>query len=252
MTIGNEQDLQGMRCAGRVVATVLQEMLLRAKPGVTPRELDQFAAQRLRSFGATSAPRSAYDFPGATCISVNDTVAHGVPDDRAFTQGDLVNIDVSAELDGYWADNGASVVVGKASSAQRHLLDHAREARDRAIAAIRPGTGFNQVGRIFGITARRGRYRVIRNLCSHGIGRSLHEEPRELSPVPNRGEQRRFHEGQVLAIEPFMTTGRGWVRVGSDGWSLHEEAGAMSAQFEHTIVVRADGPEILTLPEVAG
>lgn len=248
MTIENEDDLEGMRRISQIVATVLRDMLAHAQPGMSTAELDAFGAQRLQDFDATSAPRSTYDFPGSTCISVNRAVAHGVPGDEVLQEGDMLNVDVSAELDGFWADNGASTVVGEPNADQQRLLDHTREARDRAISVIAPGVSFNQVARVFGAVAKRGRYSLIQNLCSHGIGRSLHEPPRELSPIVNRRERRTFHEGQTIAIEPFLTTGRGWVTTADDGWTLLEDPGAISAQFEHTIVVTADGAEVLTVP----
>lgn len=248
MTIDEDAELEAMRSIGAIVATVLRDMLERAEPGMTTAELDAFGAQRLDELGAISAPRFTYDFPGATCISVNDSVAHGIPGDYLLAEGDLLNVDVSGGKDGFWADNGASKLIGDGDPQKEKLLAYTLEARDRAIEAIKPGVRFNQVAQIFASVAKRGGYRIIENLCSHGIGRSLHEPPREISPVPVRRDRRRFEEGQVIAIEPFLTTGRGWVKEASDGWTLCEEPGAISAQFEHTIVIWNDGAEILTNP----
>lgn len=248
MTIEQEDELVAMRAIGQIVATVLRDMLDHAEPGMTTAELDAFGARRLEELGAVSAPQFTYDFPGATCISVNDGVAHGIPGDYVLADGDLLNVDVSAGKDGFWADNGASRIVGEGTAQQQKLLEYTLEARDRAIEAIRPGVKFNQVAAIFSSVAKRGGFKLIENLCSHGIGRSLHEPPREISPVPVRRDRRRFTKGQVIAIEPFLTTGRGWVKEASDGWTLREEPGAISAQFEHTIVVWDDGAEILTIP----
>lgn len=248
MTIKTPEELEAMRRIAEIVATVLHRMIDAAEVGMTTRELDDLGATWLAEFGAVSAPIETYDFPGATCISVNRAVAHGVPGPQKLLEGDMVNVDVSAGLDGFWADNGASFVMGEPDPVQRRLLDAALEARDRAIQAIKPGVPYNTLGRIFAATAKRNRLNVIENLCSHGIGRSLHEPPRQLDPVPRRKERRKFTEGQVLAIEPFMTTGKGWVDEGPDGWTLYEVEGALSAQFEHTIVVTADGGEVLTNP----
>ena len=247
MTIENDEELEAMRRAGQVVATVLREMLDGVRPGVTPAELDRLGARRLAELGAVSAPQAMYRFPAATCIGVNEDIAHGIPSRVPLQAGQLVNIDVSACVDGYYADNGASTTVGEPTAAQRRLLEATRQARDLAIAAIRPGVSFNRVARIFTSVARRHRLRVIANLCSHGIGRSLHESPAEVSPVPSRGERRVFETGQVVALEPFLTTGRGWVEEAGDGWTLRETAGSLSAQFEHTIVVWEDGAEVLTV-----
>lgn len=248
MTVQDEEELTGMRHAGRVVATVLADMLAAMRPGMTTRELDAIGARRLAELGGTSAPMATYEFPGATCISVNEGVAHGVPSMRVIRDGDMVNVDVSAVVKGWWADNGGSAVVGEATEEQARVLAAAREARDRAIAAIAPGVPFNRVGRIFEMVARQYGVNLVRNLCSHGIGRALHEAPRELYPYYRRAERRVFEEGQVIALEPFMTTGRGWVDEGEDGWTLYGSPGSVSAQFEHTIVVTASGTEILTLP----
>ena len=246
MTVESDEQLEGLRAVGRAVAVTLRDMIDYVRPGITTAELDAFGARRLEELGAVSAPRSTYGFPGATCISVNEGVAHGVPGLRVLCEGDVVNIDVSAELGGYWADNGATTVVGEPSAKQRRLLEATRAARDHAIAAIRPGVSFNVVGQIFELHARRARFTVIKNLCSHGIGLALHEEPSELTGYPRRGERRRFHEGQVLAIEPFFTTGRDYVVEGADEWTLYNVKDSISAQFEHTIIVRNDGPEVLT------
>lgn len=248
MTIENEEDLIGMRRAGCVVATVLADMLEHMAVGMTTAELDAFGAKRLTELGGRSAPQATYDFPGATCISVNEGVAHGIPGDYVLCDGDMVNVDVSAEVDGWWADNGGSGVIGTARTAeQAKLLEAAREARDRAIASIAPGVPYSRVGRIFEMVAKQYGFNLVRNLCSHGIGRSLHESPRELYPYFRRAERRRFQLGQVIALEPFMTTGRGWVDEADDGWTLLGSPGSMSAQFEHTIVVTEDGAEVLTV-----
>lgn len=247
MTIESAEELAGMRNAGRVVATVLKEMIEAVEPGMTTAELDAFGATRLAAMGGHSAPIQTYNFPGATCISVNEGVAHGVPGELVIQPGDMVNIDVSAEVDGWWADNGGSTVVGEPTNEQARLLKATREARDRAIAAIRPGVPFSTVGRIFEMVAKQYDFNLVRNLCSHGIGRALHEPPRELYPYYRRMERRKFELGQVIALEPFMTTGRGWVDEGDDGWTLFGSPGSISAQFEHTIVVNNDGAEILTV-----
>ncbi len=247
MTLENEEELEAMRRAGMVVATVLAEMLDAVRPGMTTLELDDFGAQRLAHYGGLSAPRETYDFPGSTCISINEGVAHGVPGERIIQVGDMVNVDVSAVVDGWWADNGGSRAVGEPTAQQSELLHATRDARDRAIAAIGPGVPFSRIGRIFELVARQSGFNLVRNLCSHGIGRALHENPRELYPYYRRSERRRFELGQVIALEPFMTTGRGWVDEAEDGWTLLGSPGSISAQFEHTIVVTADGTEILTV-----
>ncbi len=248
MTIENEEDLVALRKVGHAVAATLAAMTDAVRPGITTAELDAMGGELLASFGAQSAPKKVYDFPGFTCISVNEAVAHGVPGDQVLQEGDMVNIDVSAELGGFWADNGGTTVVGEPSPLQARLLEATLEARDRALEAIKPGASFNVVGRIFQQQARRARFGQVKNLCSHGIGRSLHQKPREIYGYPRRRERRRFTEGLVVAIEPFLTTGGEYVEEGADGWTLYNTPGSISAQFEHTVVVTSDGVEILTLP----
>ncbi len=245
MTIEHQGELEGLRRAGALVASVLASMCEAAAPGSRSRDLDAFGADLLRDAGARSAPQLTYGFPGATCISIGRVVAHGIPDDTVLRDGDLVNIDVSAELDGWFADTGASFVVGQATPAQRRLLDATREARDTAIAQLRAGGRLNGIGRSIETVASRRGFRVIRNLGSHGVGRALHEEPGQIPGHHVAGDMRRLHEGQVITIEPFLSTHCNQVDEAADGWSLSCRRG-YGAQFEHTVVVTGGAPIVLT------
>lgn len=245
MTIEHQGELEGLRRVGALVASILDSMREAAVPGVRSRELDAFGAERMRRAGARSAPQLSYGFPGATCISIDRVVAHGIPDDTVLRDGDLVNIDVSAELDGFFADTGASFVVGPATPRQQRLIDATREARDAAIAQLRAGGRLNGIGRnIETVAARRG-FRVIRNLGSHGVGRALHEEPGRIPGHYVPGDTRRLHEGLVITVEPFLSTHCSQVDEADDGWSLSCRRGH-GAQFEHTVVVTAGAPIVLT------
>jgi len=245
MTIENHDDVVALQRIGRIVSSVLHQMLDAAEPGMTTRELDALGARLLDRHGARSAPKLTYDFPGATCISINAVAAHGIPDGSVLRDGDLVNIDVSAELDGYFADTGGSFVVGTASEAQQRLLDATREARDAAIAQLRAGNLINSIGRtVEGIAARRG-FRVIRNLGSHGVGRSLHEAPGSIPGYYDPRDTRRLHDGMVITIEPFLATHCTQVDEGDDGWAMRCRRG-YAAQFEHTVVVTHGAPIIVT------
>ncbi|HEX5095529.1 MAG TPA: type I methionyl aminopeptidase, partial [Acidimicrobiia bacterium] len=196
--------------------------------------------------GARSAPRLAYDFPGNTCISVNDALAHGIPSAAVvLREGDLVNVDVSAELDGFWADTGASAAVGEVSARHRTLLDVTRVARDEAIATVRAGARVGVVGRAVERRAKRHGFRVIRNIGGHGVGRYIHEEPHVANHF-DPSARTVLHEGLVLAIEPFLTTGATQVIEDADGWTLRTPDGSRGAQFEHTVVVTRGAPIILT------
>ena len=245
MTIQNLEELEGLKRVGALVAAVLSSMRDAAADGVSALDLDALGAGMLHAAGARSAPQLTYDFPGATCISVNRVVAHGIPDATVLRDGDLVNIDVSAELDGFFADTGASFVVGPASDSQRRLLDATREARDSAIAQLRAGELINGIGRtIEAIAARRG-FRVIRNLQSHGVGRALHEAPGSIPGYHDPRDRRRLHEGMVITVEPFLATHSTRTATLDDGWSLVCPKG-FGAQFEHTVVVTHGEPIIVT------
>lgn len=252
MTIEGDTDVIGLKAAGRVVANCLVHLQRVAEPGMTTREVDALAADYLARHGAQSAPMKTYDFPGATCISVNEEVAHGVPGDRVIRTGDLVNIDVSAHLDGYVGDTGGSFVVGApATDLQDRLMAAARRARDEAILTVRAGRELRWIGRTVERVARESGFAIIRNLGSHGVGRRLHEEPSFIPGFEDPRDGRRFHAGMVITVEPFLTTGKSMVREGRDGWTLLNRPGSLSAQYEHTLIVTDGEPIITTLPDAA-
>ncbi len=249
MTIDSEEDIQGLRAIGRIVARCIAHMSQQLQAGMTTEELDAFGAQFLEKHGAQSAPQSCYNFPGATCISVNEEVAHGIPGGRVLQKGDMVNIDVSAERDGYFADAGATFVVGEATDAQQHLLHTGKQALQKALRHARANRPIRQVGRTMERVAQQAGFQVVRNLCSHGVGRSLHEYPELIPGYDDIHEQRNFHDGLVITLEPFVTTGDTWVKQASDGWTLYNTPGSLTAQFEHTLVIRHRAqPLIMTLP----
>ncbi len=245
VTVETDEDLVGLQLVGRAVAAARDAMLAAVQPGVTTADLDAVGRDVLRAHGARSAPRTV-GFPADTCVSLNDVVAHGIPSatDR-LTEGDLVNVDVSAELDGYWADTGASAPVGQVSPTAARLVAVARAAQRDAMAAARAGRPLRHVGRAVERRARRSGFTVIANLCGHGVGRGLHEAP-SVSSIEVRGDKTVLWEGLVLAIEPFLATGATWVDEDDDGWSLRTPDGSLAAQFEHTVVVTAGHPLVLT------
>jgi methionyl aminopeptidase len=245
MTIDNLEELDALIRAGRVVAEARQEMVQAVTPGTTTGELDAVGREVFRRHGARSAPRVTYRFPGTTCISVNDEAAHGVPSlRRQLRDGDLVNLDVSAELDGYFSDTGVSVAVGEVSPVATRLLEATKLAQRDAMNAAQPGARLRDLGRAVQRRARLHGFRVITNLNGHGIGRGLHEAPSV--PSVDDGQRMVLREGLVLAIEPFLSVSADHVIDDADGWTLRTADGSLVAQFEHSIVVTADGPLVLT------
>lgn len=244
VTIDHEDDLVGLRRAARAVAEARDAMLATVTPGVTTAELDAVGREVLGRHGANAAPPTV-GFPAATCVSVNDEAAHGIPAaDRVLAEGDLVNVDVSAEVDGYWADTGASRGVGAISLESRRLLDATRLANRDGVAAARAGQPLRHIGRAVERRARTHGFSVIENLNGHGTGRNLWEPP-SVPGWEDRRDSTVLWEGLVLAVEPFLSTGATWADEGDDGWTLLTP-GHRSAQFEHTIVVTHGAPIVLT------
>ncbi len=219
-------------------------MLAAATAGVTTGDLDAVGREVLSRHGARPAPPTV-GFPAATCVSVNDEVAHGIPSDhRVVQRGDLVNVDVSAEVDGYWADTGASRAIGEVSAVAVRLLKATRQANRDALDVARAGRPVRHIGRAVERCARRSGFSVIRNLCGHGTGGALHESP-SVPGFEDRRDRTMLHEGMVLAVEPFLSTGAEHAVEAADGWTLRTP-GYLSAQFEHTIVVTKGAPLVLT------
>ena len=199
----------------------------------------------LKNHGARSAPQLYYDFPGATCISVNEEAAHGIPGSRRLANGDMVNIDVSAELNGYVADMGESFIVGKGTPEQEQLCYAVQTAVKAAIEKIRSGRSLNVIGKAVQKIADKFGYEIVENLGSHGVGNSLHEPPSYV-PMDNPMEKRLLDDGLVLTIEPFFSTGANWVEEQADGWTLCVPEGDLVAQFEHTLIVTRRGALVVT------
>jgi methionyl aminopeptidase len=247
MTADSQKDIDALKIIGRICAETLRRMMNAARTGITTRELDEIGRALLDAEGARSAPQVSYSFPGATCISVSPVIAHGIPNEHVLCEGELIHIDVSAELDGYYADTGASMVVSKRDKQLDRLLDATKGTLKKAIGAAKAGNPINGIGRTVQSEAQRRGFDVIYELTGHGIGRGLHEDPKEILNFYNPSDRRILHEGLVLAIEPFLTTGIGRVVTEKDGWSLRTVDRTIAAQFEHTIVVTKGQPIILTL-----
>lgn len=226
------------------MAEARDAMLAAATVGVSTAELDAVGREVLDRHGAHAAPPTV-GFPAATCVSVNDEAAHGIPaPDRRLATGDLLNVDVSAEVDGYWADTGASCGIGRITPQAQRLLEATRLANRDGVAAARAGRPLRHIGRAVEKRARRHGFSVIQNLDGHGTGRNLWEAP-SVPGWEDRRDRTTLWEGLVLAIEPFLSTGATWADEAEDGWTLRTP-GHLSAQFEHTIVVTWGEPIVLT------
>jgi methionyl aminopeptidase len=247
MTADSAKDIQRLKAIGRICAEALRKMMSQTRAGMTTRELDEIGRAFLEAEGARSAPQAMYNFPGATCISVSPVIAHGIPNEYVLRQGELIHIDVSAELDGYYADTGASLVVSKRERSLQRLLDATKATLAKALRAAKAGNPLNGIGRTVQNEARKRGYNVIHDLTGHGIGRKLHESPQEIINFHNPDDRRILNEGLVLAIEPFLTTGAGRVVQERDHWSLRTSDNTIAAQFEHTIVVTRNEPIVLTI-----
>jgi methionyl aminopeptidase len=247
MSIATEAELIGMQKASEAVARTLKAMRNYAQPGITTKQLDNYGAAMLAEFGAKSAPYLTYRFPGWTCISVNNEFCHGIPsDNRILKEGDLVNIDVSAELNGFWSDNGGSFVVGQDINQHQKLVDASKQILQKAIHTIRGGVRISDIGHLIETEAKKRGYKVIKNLTGHGIGRSLHEEPSEIANYRDRFNSTRFKKNSVVAIETFIATTSTYAETLKDGWTMVGNKGGFMAQHEHTIVVTDGKPLVLT------
>ncbi|SDX56247.1 type I methionyl aminopeptidase [Roseicitreum antarcticum] len=249
MTITQQDDLDGLHAIGRIVANTMQAMAAAMEPGMTTRELDETGRALLERAGAVSAPRATYGFPGSTCISVNEEIAHGIPGDRRVVAGDLVNIDVSASLNGYFADTGASFCLGPVRPSIKRLCRDGKRAMQIGIAQVVQDKPLAGIGNAIGRFASRRGYTLIRNLASHGVGRALHEAPEEIATWPTRGDRRRIHKGLVLTVEPFLSQGGIWADgEEGDDWTLYSQPPAPVVQYEHTVVATPRGAIIVTMP----
>jgi len=248
MIIQTEEELQGMKRVSEAVAVTLQKMKAYTQIGMSTKDVDEHGRQLLEHLGAKSAPFETYGFPGYSCISVNNEFAHGVPSDKVILKdGDIINIDVSAELGGFWSDNGCSFIVGQDLQGLQPLIDKSKDILLAAIAQISGGTKIADTGKLIETRAKKAGYTVIRDLGGHGVGRSLHEAPDGIMNYYDRHDNfRRFRKDTVVAIETFISTRSTFVEKAPDGWGFTGNNGGFVAQHEHTILITAGKPIILT------
>jgi len=246
VTIESQYDVVALKRIGRIVSLVLQKMLDALEPGMTTAELDEIGKKLLDAYGAQSAPKISYNFPGATCISINEEAAHGIPGPRRIQPGDVVNVDVSAELDGYFADTGGTRVVPPSTAIKTRLCHATMTALTEAMKEARHGNPINQIGRAVQRVAKTHRFKIIKNLAGHGVGRKLHEEPESIVGYYEPRDRRILREGMVITIEPFLSTKSSHADQADDGWTLLGAPGNLSAQYEHTMIITRGSPIIVT------
>lgn len=245
MSITGPEEFEAMRAAGKVVRKVIEAMMEKVRPGVTTAELDAVGAAVMQEHGAQSAPKLVYNFPGANCISLNDEAVHGIPGERQVKEGDLLKLDVTVEKDGFMADAAVTVAVGSVSEQNQELIACAERAFQKAMLVARAGFRVSDIGRAVEKEVRRCGFSVIRDLGGHGIGRTIHEEPR----VPNYADpaaNQILTEGLVITIEPIIAAGSGRAVVAKDGWTVLTADHRPSAHYEHTLVITKREPILLT------
>ncbi len=247
MSISTEAELEKMKEISEIVAKTLKLMREYTKVGMSTKELDDYGGEILKKYGAKSAPSEAYDFPGYTCISVNEEAAHGIPSkNKILKEGDLINIDVSAELNGYWSDNGGSFVLGEDIQNLQPLVNASKQILHKAIHHIKGGVKISDIGFIIESEAKKQGFKVIKNLAGHGVGTSLHEEPEEILNYKVSSNKKRFRKNSTVAIETFISSKSTIAVELDDGWTLVGNKGGHVTQHEHTILVTDKEPVILT------
>jgi methionyl aminopeptidase len=245
MSINSPEELKKLRACGRIVAKALRAMAATVRPGVTTTELSAIATKILEENGAQSSPPLVYKFPGDVCISVNDEVVHGIPGSRVIQPGDLVKLDLTAVKDGYHTDSAVTIQVPPVAEQSRALTHCAERAFRQALVAARAGNRTRDIGRAVEREVRRRGFHVIPELGGHGVGHTIHEEPR----VPNYAEpsaRALLTEGLVITIEPIIAVGTNRVIHDRDGWTVRTADRSLSAHYEHTVVITKSDPILLT------
>lgn len=249
MSISTPEELAAMRAAGRVVRLMLEAMKDAARSGVTTRELDQIGADVMQAHGAVSGPTVVYQFPGVSCISVNDEIVHGIPSGRKLRNGDLLKLDVTIRKDDYMADAAETIIVGAdvaPSTLGTRLADCARRAFEEAMQVARAGNRVQEIGRAVEREVRARGFHVIRDLCGHGIGRTIHEEP-SVPNWPDPSASELLTEGLVITVEPIIASRSGRSVLARDGWTVRTADRGLAAHYEHTLVITRNEPELLTV-----
>ena len=244
--IKSDREIKAMRQAGRIVATVLEVLKLQVRPGIRTEELDIIVARELERLGAKSSTKGYRGFPASLCVSVNDEIVHGIPGERILHEGDIVSLDLTANLDGFHADAAVTVGVGEVSLQAKQLMEVTKGALEAGITAAHPKVCLGDISAAIQSYAESRGYSVVREYAGHGIGREMHEEPQ----VPNFGKAGTgpvLEKGMTFALEPMVNIGDWHTRLGNDHWTVLTSDGSLSAHFEHTIAITDGEPKVLTI-----
>lgn len=248
--IKNERDLEAMRPACGVARVVLDEVAAMVQPGITTREIDLFAAERIRHYGARSAFLGYRNYPCNICISVNEEVVHGLAGTRRLNFGDIVSLDVGVLYNGFIGDNALTVAVGGCDARAQALLDVTEQSLYMGIEQAVPGNRVSDISRAVQNHVEQHGFSVVREFVGHGVGRTVHEAPEVPNFVDKRKDSPKLKPGMTLAIEPMVNAGKAEVKMLNDGWTVVARDGSLSAHFEHTVLVTESRPEIMTCREM--
>lgn len=246
IVLHTEQDFEGLRAAGRLAAATLDMITPFVKPGVTTEELDRIIHEYTLDHGAIPAPLNYRGYPKASCISINHVVCHGIPSEKRLQEGDIVNIDVTSIVDGWYGDNSRMYTVGRVPVKAAKLIKITYDCLMRGIEVVRPGATLGDIGHAIQTLAEKNRYSIVQDFCGHGIGRTFHAEPNVLH-YGRPGEGMKLKAGMVFTIEPMLNIGKPDVKILDDGWTAVTRDRSLSAQFEHMLGVTETGFEIFTL-----
>jgi methionyl aminopeptidase len=244
-------EVDGLRRVGSVAAATLERVVSQVRAGISTADIDAWVRQDTQGRGAVPSQLGYQGFPAAVCVSRNNVVCHGIPSPAEILEtGDIVNVDVTSEIGGFHGDTSTMILIGEVSPEAAHLVSIARRCRDAGIAVVRPGARLGDIAQAIMEVAKAGGCSVVRELGGHGIGRRMHQEP-HVSYVGRAGRGLRLQAGMAITIEPMINLGGAGVVFLDDGWTVKTADGSLSAQFEHTVLVTAEGAEILTLPPIA-
>ncbi|MCP3849246.1 MAG: type I methionyl aminopeptidase [Gammaproteobacteria bacterium] len=247
ITIKNPEEIEKMRIAGRLAAEVLEMIEPHVKPGITTNELDKICHDYIvNEQQAIPAPLNYHGFPKSICTSVNNQICHGIPGEKKLKSGDIINIDITVIKEGYHGDTSKMFAIGKPSILAERLCRISRECLLTGIDMVKPGIHLGDIGYAIAQYAHKENFSVVREYCGHGIGANFHEDPQVLH-YGKPGTKEKLQEGMIFTIEPMINAGKRHVRILPDKWTVVTKDRSLSAQWEHTILVTADGHEVLTL-----